>query len=153
MKKISLTQGRFAIVDDRDFNWINQWKWCYQRCVRPSGEYQGYAIRSLHPGQMRMHRLIIGAKKGQEVDHINRNKLDNRRGNLRIVTRNMNCHNINLRKDSQTGVKGVTWNKRTGKWRAYIQINSKQNHLGCFTSKRKASLAYKKAANIIYKHK
>ncbi len=153
MKKIKLSQGKVALVDDKDYERVNQYKWCYQRCVRPSGEYQGYAIKSLHPGQMRMHRFIIGAKKGEEVDHINGNKLDNRRKNLRIVTHNVNLHNINVRKDSKTKIKGVTWVKRLKKYRAYIQVNSKQYHLGYFKSKVAAARKYKRVAKTIYNSK
>src|SRR3990167_702232 len=153
MKKIKLSQGKVALVDDEDYEWVNQWKWCYQRCVRPSGEYQGYAIRSLHPGQMRMHRLIIGAKKGEEVDHINRNKLDNRRKNLRIAFKNENRHNINVRKDSKTGIKGVTYVKKLKKYRAYIQVNSKQYNLGFFKNKTTAARKYKRVAEAVYNSK
>ncbi len=153
MKKIKLSQGKVALVDDEDYERVNQYKWCYQRCVRPSGEYQGYAIKSLHPGQMRMHRFIIGAKKGEEVDHINGNKLDNRRKNLRIVSHNVNLHNIKVRKDSKTKTKGVTWIKRLKKYRAYIQVNSKQYHLGYFKSKVTAARKYKRVAKTIYNSK
>jgi hypothetical protein len=98
MKKIHLSingkhKGKyFAIVDDRDFEWLNQYKWVYSESSSYKHNkwhrYQGYAKRTYD--LMRMHRLIINAPKGMEVDHINRDTLDNRRSNLRLATRLQN---------------------------------------------------------------
>jgi len=97
MKQITLTQGQYAIVDDWNYEWLNQWKWCagwakntksYYAMRRAKGEFDRYYI-------IRMHREILGLKKGdrRQADHINHNTLDNRESNLRIVNNQQNCFN------------------------------------------------------------
>jgi hypothetical protein len=88
MAIIPLTKGFSVIVDDEDFEWLNQWKW----------QYVGkYAARFVQTKKVRkiilMHRLLVDPPEGLEVDHINRNKLDNRRANLRAVNRSENMKN------------------------------------------------------------
>lgn len=86
-KAIPLTQGKVALVDDADFDWLNQWKWC-AICIR--GIY--YAVRAATkneaspPGNVYMHRFIMGAGMGQATHHLNGDGLDNRRDNIRICT-------------------------------------------------------------------
>lgn len=72
-----------------------------------------------------LHRFIIGANSGQFVDHINRNKLDNRKVNLRIVTRSENVHNSKIHVTNTSGIKGVYFHKATGKWEAFINKDGK----------------------------
>src|SRR5687768_11145590 len=91
-KQISLTQGKFATVDDADFDHLNQWKWHFS--------HYGYARRTTSSrfGRQKfifMHREIMQAPDGMDVDHINCNKLDNRRQNLRLCTRADNLRNRN----------------------------------------------------------
>jgi len=97
MKQITLTQGQYAIVDDWNYEWLNQWKWCagwakntksYYAMRRAKGEFDRYYT-------IRMHREILGLKKGdrRQADHINHNTLDNRESNLRIVNNQQNCFN------------------------------------------------------------
>lgn len=123
MKKIPLTRGKYAIVDDADYDRINEHKWCYDG---------SYAQRKRNGENIRMHRVLVGAKKGEIVDHINRNKLDNRRSNLRVVSRTVNLLNSKTPKHNTSGHKGVSWDKQTDKWRAQIQINNKGISLGRF---------------------
>jgi len=109
VKKIKLTQGRYALVDDEDFNWLNQWKWCFDRS-------NGYAHRNQWVNgknrKIYMHRIILGNPRGilikVETDHKNRNKLDNRRKNLRVVTRSENVLNKGLQSNNTSGIPGVT---------------------------------------------
>lgn len=95
---------------------------------------------------MRMHRLIMDAKDGQKVDHINRNTLDNRKSNLRFVTQSQNMMNAVIRKTNTSGFKGVCFVSREGKWLATIWKDGKQKWLGYFKDKKDAAQAYNKAA-------
>ena len=151
MKVIKLTQGKFAIVDDDDYEMLSKYKWCFN--------YAGYAERriskSLGGGIMRMHRLIMNAQKGHMVDHINMNGLDNRKFNLRICTKSENMRNRNKTKVNKSGYKGVIFDKSLWPlkkpWKAQIKINQKNVNLGRFSSKEGAAEAYNKAAKIYYK--
>src|SRR5437868_1305500 len=95
MAEIALTQGFMALVDDADAAWLGQWRWRYKQ---HSPRYQGYAVRTTRlagsPRQVTiyMHRVVFGGDSS-EVDHVNRNKLDNRRSNLRAATRAQNAAN------------------------------------------------------------
>ena len=148
---IALTRGKVAIVDEADFDWLNQWKWH----TRQSGGNTFYAIRAIHQyggGKVitrwiRMHNAVLGIKRG--ADHINGDGLDNRRGNLRKASHAQNCRNQKLRVDSTSGIKGVTWCKRTGKWQVHISIGKKRRSLGRFVE-REDAIAIRKAAEKRY---
>ncbi len=142
MRRIPLTQGTFALVDDKDFDYLNQWKWC----VYNKNNFL-YVIRGIKKGNktisVRMHRVITGAPKGMEVDHRNHNGLDNSRCNLRICTRSQNQHNQKLRAKSKTSkYKGVCWNKSDNRWYALIGLHGKQFFLGSFKNEIEAARAY-----------
>jgi hypothetical protein len=79
-----------------------------------------------------MHRELLSAPAGLEVDHINGDKLDNRRANLRLATIGQNRQNAARRKDNTSGVKGVSWKRGENKWRARIVVDGKERHLGLF---------------------
>src|SRR6266566_1493572 len=102
MQKISLTQGRSALVDDKDYAWLSKWKW---HCTE-----HGYARRCGYPEKspISMHREILGLQKGDRkiVDHKNGNKLDNRRSNLRLCTFAQNIRNSSKRKTTANPYKG-----------------------------------------------
>jgi len=143
MKRIKLSQNKFALVDDEDFDWLNQWRWWIND--------NGYAIRSVWKGKkIRMHRLINQTPEGADTDHINRNKIDNRRGNLRTVTRSQNNMNTGLWKHNTSGVKGVTWDKFRYKWIAQIHIKGKHIHLGRYEELDSAKLARKQGEESYY---
>jgi hypothetical protein len=101
-----------AIIDAEDVSRVEDFKWHIQS--------KGY-IASKEAGLL--HRLIIGASNGQIVDHINRNKLDNRKVNLRIASRSTNVHNSKIPVTNTTGIKGVCFHKQSGNWEASIIIN------------------------------
>ena len=133
MKTIPLSRGLEAIVDDEDYEWLSQWKWY---ALKSPGTY--YVVREEKKGSfIYMHRLIMGLRPGDgsEVDHINRNGVDNRRGNLRIVTHRENAYNQRL-------AKGYCWSKQKQKFMAYIKIKGKRKHLGFYDESSDAHRAY-----------
>src|SRR5690606_21337828 len=93
-----------------------------------------------------MHRVIMNAAPGQEIDHIDRNGWNNTKENLRISTRKGNCTNQGLRRDNKTGFRGVYWKKQYSKWFASIRNDRKQIHLGYFSDPVEAARAYDAAA-------
>jgi hypothetical protein len=142
MKEIQLTQGQFALVDDIDYKHFNQWKWHAQK---KGSTY--YAVRtegSVFKKRFIMHREIVNAPKGMDVDHHNGNGLDNRRANLRICTRAQNLSNRYNKNVS--GYKGVVWQEHARKYKAQITRNSKVAHLGYFDNPIEAAQAYDRAA-------
>lgn len=144
MKKIKLTQDKYTIVDDADFEWLNQWKWCYHKI--------GYVFKKLWKRNraLYMHRLIMNTPKGMETDHINGDKLDNRRSNLRVCTRSQNEANKGLRIDNTSGYKGVYWNRKNKKWVANIGFNYKNIYLGEFNDRFHAMKAYNAKAKELF---
>ncbi len=139
MKKIKLTQGKFAVVDDSDYEWLNKWKWSLH------GIRHLYARGFVDGRKQLMHRIILNAPVNLEIDHISGNGLDNRRCNLRICTRSQNQMNAHPRKGT-SNYKGVHWNSGHKKWSASIRLAGKLVALGDFESEYEASKAYNSAA-------
>jgi hypothetical protein len=130
-------------IDTSDLALASEHGWCVLESKDGS---RVYFHRSRGDDRQFFHRLITGAKKGQIVDHINRNTLDNRRKNLRLTNQSFNLKNSVKHKDNSSGLKGVVWNEDCHKWAAYICHNYKKKYLGVFQSKSKAHEAYKIAA-------
>lgn len=130
MKEIPLTRGMVAIVDDDDFERINKHKW--YACKKGKQSIRWYARRNSRA--VYMHNEIMTPPHGMEIDHINGNTLDNRKSNLRPVTRYQNSLNTAVRSDSVTGVKGVGWHSRRQQYRARITVNGNKMNLGWFNS-------------------
>ncbi len=145
MKTIPLTQGKVAIVDDEDYEELSKYNWSALR--GGSGVY--YARRKKDKKMLIMHRIILNAKYGEMVDHINHNGLDNRKENLRICTNSQNQMN-RKRNIGVSKYKGVHWSKHSNKWRARITKNGKNAHLGLFGSEKDAARAYNKKATILF---
>ena len=145
MKQIPLTQGQFAIVDDADYDWLNQWKWYALKDRRTF-----YAVRNVRlPDRKRtvlkMHRQILGLERGDksECDHKNNNGLDNRHDNIRVSTHRQNMCNQRPQKNSSSFFKGVSWHKATQKWQSRIRISRKKViHLGVYANEMIAALIY-----------
>lgn len=149
MRVIELTKGYAAIVDDEDFDYLAQWRW-----TAIVGKHAVYAARKMiiggKPKALLMHRAILNAPDGIEVDHINRDGIDNRRCNLRLVTKAQNRQNAKLRKDNSVGVKGVHFDKQHKKFRARIQANGKRIEIGLFKTAESAMAAYEQAARVYH---
>jgi hypothetical protein len=148
MKQISLTRGFVALVDDEDFERINELKW--QALVAECGAV--YAVHGVLNKQfgnvkLRMHRMILGALDGQQVDHKDRNGLNNQKGNLRLATVSQNQANRAKRTSkSSSQFKGVCFIPKCSKWQSGIKVNGKSLHLGLFTNEEDAARAYNAAA-------
>jgi len=146
-KRIPLTKGKYAIIDDGDYEWINQWKW-YAHI--PHGK-NIYAVRTEKNKCKFMHREILGINDPKVfTDHINRNGLDNRRKNLRTCTIVENNRNHPSRKGSSSKYKGVSWNKKHNKWVAMIEKNRVNYYLGCFCDEKNAAIAYNQKAKELF---
>ena len=134
---VPLTKGKFAIVDGDMFDYLNQWKWTFEK---------RYAVRKVNKKAIYMHRLIAEAKEGFEIDHINGDSLDNRISNLRSCTHAQNCRNTKIQTNNTSGFKGVSFNKGKKKWKAYINLDRVQKFLGYHRDIKAAAQAYNRAA-------
>jgi hypothetical protein len=148
MKTIYLLRGQEALVDDEDYEALNEYKWHLHSL--------GYACRStgnVHKGTYHlflMHRDIMQTPTQMYTDHINHNKLDNRRSNLRLATPRQNNGNAHMRLTNTSGYKGVSWHRQSKKWVAGIKLNGKHIFLGSFTNKKDAARAYNTKALEIF---
>jgi hypothetical protein len=139
MRRIPLTRGQFALVDDADYDWLSQWKW-HAVWDRDLKSYYAARHATLPDGRstsVRMHRQILGLEYGdkRQGDHINHDTLDQRRCNLRIVTA---CENHWNRK----AAKGYYYNKESGKYMARIMAAGDHKFLGFFDTPTEARAAY-----------
>lgn len=148
MKKIKLTKGYVALVDNEDFESVSKIKWSV--IIQSSGRCEamgniGYGRKNTDP--IRMHTLIMNPPKGMTIDHINHNALDNRKSNLRICTNRQNNRNKKAPSNNTSGFKGVVWHKGGNKWMAQIRIDNDEHlYLGLFKDKIAAAKAYNEAA-------
>lgn len=146
-KMISLTKGYSAIVDDEDFEEISKWKWCAFDHSTRNTVYAGRATRNgSAKATVHLHRQILRAKRGEVVDHINGDGLDNRRSNLRITDKTGNARNRSVQANSRSGYKGVNIKRGRKSGRAY----SAHITLGSFFTPEEAALAYNKWATLIH---
>jgi HNH endonuclease len=143
VNEIYLSKGAVALVDEEDFLRVSHLNWF----LSP----QGYAYRTSprdangKRSSILLHRLLLDFPAGLEVDHINGNRLDNRRENLRVVTSQQNS--MNQRKTrGGSRFKGVAWAKKSNAWRAAIKAEGVHHVLGFFTNESAAAVAYNLAA-------
>lgn len=146
--KIKLTQNKEAIIDDDDYTLVSEYKWFINN--------KGYAARTDRSGKKQktifLHRVINKTPNGLFTDHINKNKLDNRKSNLRSCTNAQNLWNVEKKKGIFTSnYKGVNYDKLRKKWVSKIRIKSKRLFLGRFTKEEDAVIAYNKAAIKFHK--
>jgi len=144
-KQIPLTRGYVAIVDDDDFDEVSQYKW---HAVTKGGF--PYAVRGVgkrpNRGKVSLHRVLLNAPDGMEVDHRNGDTLDCRRENLRLATHRQNAANRTLTPQSRSGFKGVYWYARDSRWAAQIRVAGTKMFLGYFEFAEDAARIYDDAA-------
>ncbi len=164
MKKIELTQGKFSLVDDENYNWLNQYKWYANKKGNTYYAKRQITIRSGNKQKnikqkqkmILMHREIVERKlnrqlrKDEDIDHINGDGLDNTEKNLRICDSSKNGGNRKKQKGTTSIYKGVCFYKNSKKWMSSIELNQKQKHLGYFNNEIDAAKAYDKAAKELF---
>lgn len=135
----------FFICDTEDWEYLKQYKWFLSK--------RGYIVtnRNIDGYGGRFHRIIMKASKEFVVDHKKRNKLDNRKSELRITSQKENVRNSGIKNTNKSGYKGVHFNKNAGKWEAYITADYKKIYLGLFESIDKAADARNKAERIYWR--
>ena len=149
MRKIPLTQGKLALVDDDDYDRVKKLKWC---AAQNRGTW--YAIHGRDP-PVYLHRFILNAKTGDECDHVNGDGLDNRRHNLRFCNPSQNQansgkHRFHYGRPTSSLYKGVYWHKRDRNWQASIRLGYRGKFLGCFGDENQAAEAYDSAARTYF---
>lgn len=147
---IPLTKGYTAIIDACDVHLVSEFYWRAKEDGR-----RVYAARNVEIGKgkrrlMLLHRAITDAPKGSQVDHINRDGLDNRRCNLRVCTNTENQWNGGPRADNTSGFRGVTWHKQNKGWHARIRCRGKVYSLGVFRNPEDAHAAYCSARKELF---
>ena len=144
MREIKLSQtgkhaGKYvALVDDEDFEALNEIKWSIMKCPRSL-----YAVKIIRvngrTATIRMHQLVLN---GKGIDHIDGNGLNNQKYNLRFCTNSENQMNVRKQKNTSSIYKGVCFYKCSKKWMASIGLNGKKTHLGYFDTEAEAAKAY-----------
>lgn len=130
--------GKFAQVDDEDFELVSKFKWCVS-----SGGYavSNFKLNGKYHTQS-MHRLVMGKPPGQEVDHRDMVPFNNQKYNLRFCTESENKCNRNKYSNNTTGFKGVCWHKKGLCYIAQIDVGGKHINIGRYPTATEASLAY-----------
>lgn len=160
MKKIPLRNIKrkiiaYTLVDDENFERLNQWKWHMGS--------RGYSIRSHYYAKENKWKVVRMAtevmkisgnwKANKLIDHINRNKLDNRKCNLRMVTASQNAINSKMFSTNTSGYRGVSFQPKanlSNPWTAYMHFSGKKMHLGYYKTKTEAAKAYDNKAIELY---
>lgn len=141
---IKLNNGLIAIIDEDDYEKVKDITWYADYCKNVKSFYVKTAKCKLRE-KTSLHRFIVNPPKHMFVDHVNHNTLDNRKSNLRIVTRSQNQMNQKKRCDNLSGYTGVGFIKDEKKWQARITVNQKTKRLGRFFLKCQAVKARKEA--------
>ncbi len=137
MKYITLSKGAVTEVDDGDFEYLSQWKWHLSA--------DGYAARRLPRNKghrlVKMHREVLVLAVGEMGDHRNRNRLDNRRANLRKCTRQQNLLNRTKQPGTSSKYRGVSFSKQSQKWESYCWLEGRKQVIGQFRTELQAAIA------------
>lgn len=144
---VPLTKGQVAIANADDLELLSKFNWCCS---------SGYAVTNIQllNGKrklLQMHRLLLNPPEDLQIDHIDGNRLNNCRENLRICSHAENQRNRSRNSTNTSGFKGVSWDKQRERFRASIKFNDKQKHLGYFDDPQEAAAAYDAAAIELHK--
>lgn len=143
MKRIKLTQNKFALVDDEDYKRLDQYSWY---CVKVRERHQ-YAYTTIKGKAIHMASMIMKPSNKYQVIHLDKNGLNNQKYNLKIASiTQRNRSRVKQESESSSRYKGVSYDKSTGKWRSRILINYKTIYLGRYNNELEAAQAYDKAA-------
>ena len=142
MRKIKLSQGKVALVDDCDFDWLSQYNW---RACKDRNTYYARRNVRLDSGKRtteQMHRAVLGCTRGDGtiIDHKDGDGLNNTRGNIHLVTYSQNNCNRHVDPRGNSGFRGVT--AHNGRWQAKIGIDGRTVYLGTFDTKEEAAAAF-----------
>lgn len=148
MKLIPLTQGKFAQVDDDDFEELNKFKWTLTKC-----DNSFYALRTIYEGRISkgvygkqkkiyLHRQIMNAPSDKLVDHKDGDGLNCQKTNMRLATKSENQRNKKPKTNGTSEYLGVCWSKKENKWLAQINIPNVRKRIGVFKSEENAAIAY-----------
>lgn len=141
VKRIPLSGGHYALVDAADYEWLSRYNWRL---------HTGYAMRQEKGRRLYMHREIMRPPEGTLIDHANCDKLDNRRGNLRMCTRRENMRNKGKHMKSASRFKGVGYSKARRKWYALLRVEGVRFWMGYFEDEAEAARAYDRKAVEIF---
>lgn len=145
---MTLKNGKHFLVDKSDYDNLRNLSWYIAAdgyVVAESGNRRKGERKTFH-----MHRMILNAKPGEQVDHRNTIRHDNRRSNLRFSSKSTNGMNRGKQSNNKSGYKGVCWTKQRNKWRVTINKNKKQYHVGFFHDIEEAAKAYISAAKKMH---
>lgn len=139
---IKSNHGEFEIlIDKEDFDKVSKHTWS----ISKTKNYIRVETR-INYKLVRLHRFVLNINNKSQIDHINRNTLDNRKFNLRICNKSTNGMNRSRQINNKSGFKGVSYHKKGKKWAAQIVSNGQCHYLGLFTTKELAAVAYNEAA-------
>lgn len=142
MKSILISRGLVTLVDDDVYEWASKLRWS----AFPV-KHTTYAYRKVGKRNQFLHRAILGASPGEEVDHIDGVGLNNLRGNLVITTHAGNAQGFQTPRREKTSIyRGVRWHARDNKWTAQIKVNGQNKFLGYHLVEVSAAAAYNRAA-------
>lgn len=145
-KGYSKTYGnKYIMVSDEDYELAMTQRWTIEK----SGN-NFYAMCKINHKKVRLHRFLLKPKSTHEVDHINHNGLDNRRENIRVVTKRQNAANRRKTVGSRKRYKGIHYDTRINKWVAYVNYKKKRKYLGQYATAKEAAIVYNEAALKYY---
>ncbi len=144
-----LIKGHEILIDDADLSIIDGWVWRLHQ-IKTNTYVRGYQKGKWKQKHFYMHRVLLNAQEGEDVDHRNGNGLDNRRCNIRTCTRTQNNGNMHAVRSKTSPYKGVDFYARTKNWRARITKDGKTHSLGYFDDIEAAAKAYRKKSLELY---
>ena len=137
---VKLSQDKFALIDRKDLDVVSPHRWYFSH---------GYARTTINGKKVYLHRFLVNPPFGKIVDHINQDKLDNRRLNLRVVDKRTNQRNHKVFLTNSSGHNGISWNKAMKQWETYIWVDNKKIQVGYFNDIKNA-VAGRRSAEGIY---